>query len=279
MKKHVKFLENNSNKSGLYHKTSLLPLRSSGLNHVDGDKTNPKFGHGMQKATVKVAEQNRDMRTIQIPKTMTAAPFLQHPGLTPGQKRFLYSIAEAYSTDQMRQLICQHYMNVLHRCIRTDLKVNVKQPRSIYAPEVEYITNPQTTTCKTKESGKRYLTAEKVKKTTFPKIIDHQRVSMRLQKSITVQSRTRRMKSKTTLAKHAPLQGSHLSDVDMEWEVTDVDTYLSGQMSGLAFNDSRKRTSYSLSKIRLIYALQIDENSHTPKNYNAVLSERLIHTF
>ncbi|XP_051533611.1 protein FAM216A [Myxocyprinus asiaticus] len=176
MKKHVKFLENNSDKSGLYHKTSFLPSRSSGLNHVDGDKTNPKFGHGMQRAVpVKVAEQNRDMKTIQIPKTMTAAPFLQHPGLTPGQKRFLYSIAEAYSTDQMRQLICQHYMNVLHRCIRTDLKVNVKQQKSIYTPEVEYITNPQTTTSKTKESGKRYLTAEKVKKTTFPKIIDHQR--------------------------------------------------------------------------------------------------------
>lgn len=43
----------------------------------------------------------------------------QHPGLTPGQKRFLYSIAEAYSKEHMRQLIRQHYMNVLHRCIRT----------------------------------------------------------------------------------------------------------------------------------------------------------------
>lgn len=45
--------------------------------------------------------------------------YFQHPVLTPGQKRFLYSIAEAYSKEHMRQLICQHYMNVLHRCIRT----------------------------------------------------------------------------------------------------------------------------------------------------------------
>uniref|UniRef100_A0A672NBS5 Uncharacterized protein n=1 Tax=Sinocyclocheilus grahami TaxID=75366 RepID=A0A672NBS5_SINGR len=70
--------------------------------------------------TVQVPEQDRGIKTIHIPKTITAAPFLQHPGLTPGQKRFLYSIAEAYSKEHMRQLICQHYMNVLHRCIRTE---------------------------------------------------------------------------------------------------------------------------------------------------------------
>uniref|UniRef100_A0A671S4U7 Uncharacterized protein n=1 Tax=Sinocyclocheilus anshuiensis TaxID=1608454 RepID=A0A671S4U7_9TELE len=111
-------------------------------------------------ATVQVPEQDRGMKTIHIPKTITAAPFLQHPGLTPGQKRFLYSIAEAYSKEHMRQLICQHYMNVLHRCIRTE------EPK----------TNSQSTsTSKTKERGKRSSTSEKVKKTTLPKIVKHQR--------------------------------------------------------------------------------------------------------
>nr|XP_055035782.1 protein FAM216A [Misgurnus anguillicaudatus] len=139
MKKHVKCLENRD-KSDPYHKTSFLRL-----NNGETDKTTPIFGHKMQRPA-KVVEQNREKKTICIPKTMTDAPFLQHPGLTPGQKRFLYSIAEAYSKDHMRRLICQHYINVIHRCIRTDLNPRVK-PRvtTIYSPELEHITESQTT--------------------------------------------------------------------------------------------------------------------------------------
>ncbi|XP_051733452.1 protein FAM216A isoform X1 [Ctenopharyngodon idella] len=241
MKKHVKFLENNSDKSRLHHKKSFLPLRPSGLNHVQTGKANSVFGYKIQRpATVQVPEQNQDIKTIHIPKTMTAAPFLQHPGLTPGQKRFLYSIAEAYSKEHMRQLIRQHYMNVLHRCIRTvpdahHVNVNVKLQMSTYTPEAEHMTNSQSTPMsKTKESGKRSLTSEKVKKTTLPKIVNHQRVSSGLAKSNMVQSRKRR----TTIAKHASSQGSRPWEADFEWEATETDSYLAGQMSGLSFNES-----------------------------------------
>ncbi|XP_029317005.1 protein FAM216A [Cottoperca gobio] len=52
--------------------------------------------------------------TVEIPKTMTAAPFLKHAALTPAQKEYLYTVAAAYSAAHVRQLITQHYMNVLH---------------------------------------------------------------------------------------------------------------------------------------------------------------------
>ncbi|TKS87212.1 Protein FAM216A [Collichthys lucidus] len=65
---------------------------------------------------------NRHGATIQIPQTMTAAPFLKHAALTPAQKEYLYTIAASYSTAHVRDLITQHYMNVLHRCIPTGSK-------------------------------------------------------------------------------------------------------------------------------------------------------------
>lgn len=41
-------------------------------------KANSVFGYKIQRpATVQVPEQNQDIKTIHIPKTMTAAPFLQ----------------------------------------------------------------------------------------------------------------------------------------------------------------------------------------------------------
>ncbi|XP_064424256.1 protein FAM216A [Latimeria chalumnae] len=43
---------------------------------------------------------------------MMAAPFLQHPDLTTGQKRYLCSIARVYSTDHMRKLIRKQYLTL-----------------------------------------------------------------------------------------------------------------------------------------------------------------------
>uniref|UniRef100_A0A8C2A4C9 Protein FAM216A n=1 Tax=Cyprinus carpio TaxID=7962 RepID=A0A8C2A4C9_CYPCA len=240
MKKHVKFLEIND-KSRLYHKKSFLPLRPSGLSHVQAGRTNSVFGHKIQRpATVQVPEQDRGTKTIHIPKTMAAAPFLQHPGLTPGQKRFLYNIAEAYSKEHMRQLISQHYMNVLHRCIRTvpdaNVNLNVKLQMSTYTPQVEHTTNSQSTsTSKTKASGRRSSTSEKVKKTTLPKIVNHQKVSPGITKSNTIHSNKRR----TNTAKHASSRESHPWEDDFEWEATEMDSYLAGHMSGLSFNESQ----------------------------------------
>ncbi|XP_031705607.1 protein FAM216A-like isoform X2 [Anarrhichthys ocellatus] len=58
------------------------------------------------------------MKTILIPKSMMSAPFLQHPALTTGQRRYLCSIANVYSTAHMRQQMKQRYLNVLHTCVQ-----------------------------------------------------------------------------------------------------------------------------------------------------------------
>uniref|UniRef100_A0A3B3RY96 Uncharacterized protein n=1 Tax=Paramormyrops kingsleyae TaxID=1676925 RepID=A0A3B3RY96_9TELE len=79
---------------------------------MDPFKPNPKPTSEIQQLTA-----------IHIPKSMMAAPFLQHPSLTPGQKQYLYSIANVYSTVHMRTLMKQHYLNVLHRCISKGLSL------------------------------------------------------------------------------------------------------------------------------------------------------------
>uniref|UniRef100_A0A3P8VRC6 Uncharacterized protein n=1 Tax=Cynoglossus semilaevis TaxID=244447 RepID=A0A3P8VRC6_CYNSE len=42
---------------------------------------------------------SQHLRSIHIPKSMMSAPFLQHPALTAGQRRYLYSIANVYSME------------------------------------------------------------------------------------------------------------------------------------------------------------------------------------
>ncbi|XP_059844148.1 protein FAM216A isoform X1 [Hypanus sabinus] len=53
------------------------------------------------------------LKTIHIPRSMETAPFLQHPSLKTGQKRYLFSIANIYSTDHMRRLMEKQYLNML----------------------------------------------------------------------------------------------------------------------------------------------------------------------
>uniref|UniRef100_UPI00398F1EEA protein FAM216A n=1 Tax=Pristiophorus japonicus TaxID=55135 RepID=UPI00398F1EEA len=56
------------------------------------------------------------LKTIHIPRSVESAPFLQHPGLKTGQKRYLYSIANIYSTDHMHKLMQRQYLSMLqHR--------------------------------------------------------------------------------------------------------------------------------------------------------------------
>ncbi|XP_041084656.1 protein FAM216A-like [Polyodon spathula] len=59
------------------------------------------------------------LKTIHIPKSMKTAPFLQHPDLTTGQKRYLCSIANVYSTEHMRTQIRRQYLNMLQHCMQT----------------------------------------------------------------------------------------------------------------------------------------------------------------
>lgn len=49
----------------------------------------------------------------------------QHPALTAGQRRYLCSIANVYSTEHMRQQMKQHYLNVLHTCVQSGVYLNV----------------------------------------------------------------------------------------------------------------------------------------------------------
>ncbi|XP_076845044.1 protein FAM216A [Brachyhypopomus gauderio] len=44
---------------------------------------------------------------------------MQCPGLTPGQKHYLYAVDEAYGKDRVRKLIQQHYLNVIRGAART----------------------------------------------------------------------------------------------------------------------------------------------------------------
>uniref|UniRef100_A0A8C2Z441 Uncharacterized protein n=1 Tax=Cyclopterus lumpus TaxID=8103 RepID=A0A8C2Z441_CYCLU len=67
---------------------------------------------------VNASAGGQHMKTILIPKSMTSAPFLQHPALTAGQRRYLCSIANVYSTAHMRQQMKQRYLNALHTCVQ-----------------------------------------------------------------------------------------------------------------------------------------------------------------
>ncbi|KAA8578915.1 hypothetical protein FQN60_017518, partial [Etheostoma spectabile] len=60
---------------------------------------------------VNVSAGGQHMKKIHIPKSMMSAPFLQHPALTAGQRRYLCSIANVYSTEHMKQQMKQHYLN------------------------------------------------------------------------------------------------------------------------------------------------------------------------
>ncbi|XP_038644941.1 protein FAM216A isoform X1 [Scyliorhinus canicula] len=56
------------------------------------------------------------LKTIHIPTSVENASFLQHPDLKIGQKRYLYSIAKIYSTEQTHRLMQRQYLSMLqHR--------------------------------------------------------------------------------------------------------------------------------------------------------------------
>ncbi|XP_007489913.1 protein FAM216A isoform X1 [Monodelphis domestica] len=52
------------------------------------------------------------LQTVHIPKSMNS-PFLKHPELTTGQKRYLCSIAKIYSADSLKTLMKRQYMHVI----------------------------------------------------------------------------------------------------------------------------------------------------------------------
>ncbi|XP_070777207.1 protein FAM216A [Enoplosus armatus] len=120
MKKQVTFAE--SRTVHRLHQIEALP-RGTGMNESNMalKDASATFSNGLKinrPPAARCEPQVRHETAVQIPKTMTAAPFLKHTALTPAQKEYLYTIAASYSTAHVRNLITQHYMNVLHRCIR-----------------------------------------------------------------------------------------------------------------------------------------------------------------
>ncbi|KAJ8379517.1 hypothetical protein SKAU_G00002950 [Synaphobranchus kaupii] len=133
MRKQVTFVEENSKGEHLIqHESSrYLATRSAGSYCPQKDKYIDSDGlfsghdtsvRGQRRSHFNAPPQQiseaHQIKTIHIPKSLMAAPFLQHPSLTNGQKRYLYSIASVYSTEHMQKLMKRHYLNVLHQCSR-----------------------------------------------------------------------------------------------------------------------------------------------------------------
>ncbi|KAG5840728.1 protein FAM216A-like isoform X2 [Anguilla anguilla] len=132
MRKQVTFVEQNSNGEHLIqHESSrYLATRSAGScpqrgKYIGSDSQfsgHDTSARGQRRSHFKAPPQQtseaHQIKTIHIPKSLMAAPFLQHPSLTHGQKRYLYSIANVYSTEHMQRLMKRHYLDVLHHCIR-----------------------------------------------------------------------------------------------------------------------------------------------------------------
>ncbi|KAJ8384925.1 hypothetical protein AAFF_G00197330 [Aldrovandia affinis] len=109
-----------------WHKTTIITSRRQGSCHQptgryiasgclysnqDNGLNDPMLPPQLQ------SSQTQRMETIHIPMALAAGPFLQHTRLTPGQKRYLCSIA---NTEHVRRVMQQHYLNVLHRCTKAD---------------------------------------------------------------------------------------------------------------------------------------------------------------
>uniref|UniRef100_A0AAV2JI98 Uncharacterized protein n=1 Tax=Knipowitschia caucasica TaxID=637954 RepID=A0AAV2JI98_KNICA len=57
---------------------------------------------------------------VHIHQSLATAPFLTRSSLTPAQRQYLYSVASSQSPDRVRDLICSHYLNIVHRCTSTE---------------------------------------------------------------------------------------------------------------------------------------------------------------
>ncbi|XP_066502035.1 protein FAM216A [Hoplias malabaricus] len=162
-----------------YHqKTALnpLPLRSSGSTNIRSDPSVVRVPSAglkdldQQSAAPELTEQPQNFNTSQIQHhMMITSSSLQHWSLTPGQKRYLSSMAKTYSEDHVRKLIRQYYLNVLHKAIRTGISdtkdigfgLEPASPDEVHSPK------PQ------KKSGKAKI--QKSKRLVLPKINSHRK--------------------------------------------------------------------------------------------------------
>ncbi|XP_044054117.1 protein FAM216A-like [Siniperca chuatsi] len=123
MRKRVTFVEQLKKENLLKDGSGHILMRSAESNQrcTDGFECLPnRQVREMYRGThINASAGGQHMKTIHIPKSMMSAPFLQHPALTTGQRRYLCSIANVYSTEHMRQQMKRHYLNVLHTCVQS----------------------------------------------------------------------------------------------------------------------------------------------------------------
>ncbi|XP_071353758.1 protein FAM216A isoform X2 [Trachinotus anak] len=188
MKKQVTFAESQT-VHRLHHDDALprsVETKSdAGTNFYSGVKINTS-------PTARTEPQLQHLTMIQIPKTMTAAPFLKHTALTPAQKEYLYTVAASCSTAHVRSVITQHYMNVLHRRIQAGYNRD-RDDLVVTSPENDSEKSQSQVSSRVKHKGKRNTSARHPGKSSLPKIPNRQ-----ARPSSTSASKHRKMKKRTT---------------------------------------------------------------------------------
>ncbi|XP_040916029.1 uncharacterized protein LOC121196898 [Toxotes jaculatrix] len=238
MKKQVTFARSHS--VHRLHRDQALP-RNTGMNQSkiaskDGDlKIN-------RPSAARTEPELQHVTVIQIPKSMAAAPFLKHAALTPAQREYLYTIASSYSTAHVRNIITQHYMNVLHRCVRAgysrdrdDLSVT-----SVTSPENEgenRQSKPQSeVSSRAKHKGKINTGVRHPGKSFLPQIPNRQ-----ARTSNTSASKHRKMKKRTspTLRRKSQRVRIRLLEEEEEEEEEEegLDDFLSESLSSLSVGE------------------------------------------
>ncbi|XP_062400082.1 uncharacterized protein LOC134089638 [Sardina pilchardus] len=128
MRKQVTFLEERNRERNQLGNSRFMATRSAGSPHAsrihlnvdESNDQNNRIRKTLQyKPLPRQTAEIQHMKTIHIPKSMMMAPFLQHPSLTTGQKRYLCSIASVYSTEHLRRQMRQHYISILRSCAAT----------------------------------------------------------------------------------------------------------------------------------------------------------------
>ncbi|XP_051277625.1 protein FAM216A-like [Dicentrarchus labrax] len=120
MRKRVTFVEQLKKENLLKNGSGHILKRTTESNNRCTDGFECQQVREMYRGThTNVSAGGQHMKTIHIPKSLMSAPFLQHPALTAGQRRYLCSIANIYSTEHMRQQMKQHYLKVLRTCVQS----------------------------------------------------------------------------------------------------------------------------------------------------------------
>ncbi|XP_040898724.1 protein FAM216A-like isoform X2 [Toxotes jaculatrix] len=123
---------------------------------------------------INVSAGGQHMKTIHIPKSMMSAPFLQHPALTAGQRRYLCSIANVYSTEHMRRQMKQHYLNVLHTCVHSGQNPTCRRRYGDHQHESSMLTKDadKDEEARAKPLGQRKGSSTANSDVIFPKIVN-----------------------------------------------------------------------------------------------------------